>query len=84
MNNDADNKLPTSGIMNQISATPLYLMAESVGKYEPAPRWGHLAAAVDHKLYLWGGISSDFPEVHDDQAKNSITSVVNVLDLQVN
>ena len=46
-------------------------------------RYGHLAAAVDGKLYLWGGLSGDFPKVHDGPAKTAVTSVVDVLDLQV-
>ena len=55
-------------------------MAESV---EPAPRYGHLAAAVEGKLYMWGGLRKDFPKVHDGPTKVALTSVVDVLDLQV-
>ena len=55
-------------------------MAKDVGRYEPAPRWGHLAAAVKQKLYLWGGMRRD---VHDRPAKTAVASVVDVLDLQV-
>ena len=47
---------------------------------EPSPRYGHVAAAVEEKLYLWGGLRRDLPTVHDDLA---ITSVVDVLDTQV-
>ena len=55
-------------------------MAEGV---VPAPRYGHVAAAVEQKLYLWGGLRRGFPAVHDGPAKTAVTSVVDVLDLQV-
>ena len=55
-------------------------MAES---YIPATRRGHVAAAVEGKLYVWGGMRSDLPAVHDHPVKTAFTSVVDVLDLQV-
>ena len=58
-------------------------MAEGVLFYEPAPRYGHVAAAVEGKLYVWGGMRRDWPFIHDGPAKTAITSVVDVLDLQV-
>lgn len=58
-------------------------MAEGVLCYEPAARWGHVAAAVEDKLYVWGGTRKDSHEVHDGPAKTALTSVVDVLDLQV-
>ena len=58
-------------------------MAEGVGRYEPAPRRGHLAAAVEQKLYLWEGLRKELPAVHDGPEKATLTSVVDVLDLQV-
>ena len=58
-------------------------MAENVLWYEPAPRSGHVAAAVEGKLYVWGGVRRDLPAVHDDPAKTAITSVVDVLNPQV-
>ena len=58
-------------------------MAEGVVCYEPAPRYGHLAAAVEGKLVLWGGFRKDWPFVHDGPAKTAFTSVVDVLDIQV-
>ena len=51
--------------------------------YEPPPRYAHVAAAVEDKLYVWGGTKRDWPFVHDGPAKTAITSVVDVLDLQV-
>ena len=57
-------------------------MAEDV-LYEPAPRYGHVAAAVDGKMYVWGGMRKNLPEVHDGPQKTAITSVVDVLDPQV-
>ena len=59
-------------------------MAEGVVCYEPAPRFGHIAAAVEGKLVLWGGIRRDGPKVHDGPTKTAFTSVVDVLDVQVN
>ena len=50
---------------------------------EPAPRFGHVAAAVEQKLYLWGGMRRDLPAVHYGPTKTALTSVVDVLDLQV-
>ena len=50
---------------------------------EPAPRYAHVAAVVEGKFYVWGGSRKDLPEIHDGPAKTAITSVVDVLDLQV-
>ena len=50
---------------------------------EPVPRYGHVAAAIEGKLYLWGGMRRDFPAVHDSPERTTLTSVVDVLDLQV-
>ena len=58
-------------------------MAEGVLLFEPAPRYGHVAAAVDGNLYVWGGVRRDMPAVHDGSKKTAITSVVDVLDPQV-
>ena len=58
-------------------------MAEGVVCYEPAPRYGHVAAAVENKFYVWGGFRRDLPDIHDGPAKVAITSVVDVLDPQV-
>ena len=59
-------------------------MAENVLLYEPAPRYAHVAAAVEGKLYVWGGMRRDLPKLHDGPEKTAITSVVDVLDPQVN
>ena len=45
--------------------------------------YGHVAAAVDGKLYLWGGVRKGAPKVHDGFAKTAYTSMVDVLDLRV-
>ena len=58
-------------------------MAEGVVCYEPAPRYAHVAAAVENKLYVWGGTRRDFLFDHDGPQKTAFTSVVDVLDLQV-
>ena len=58
-------------------------MADNVLRYVPAPRFAHVAAVVEGKLYVWGGVRRDLPAVHDGPAKTAITSVVDVLDPQV-
>ena len=59
-------------------------MAEDiVSLYEPAPRFGHVAAAVEEKVYIWGGLRRDTPEVHDGPSKNAFATMVDVLDTQV-
>ena len=58
-------------------------MTEVVSWYQPAARFGHVAAAIEGKLYVWGGVRRDLPAVHDGPEKTAITSVVDVLDLQV-
>ena len=45
--------------------------------------YGHVAAAVDGKLYLWGGLRKGAPKIHDGTAKTVYTSMVDVLDPQV-
>ena len=62
---------------------PFAEMAESILWYKPPPRWGHVAAAVEGKLYVWGGYRRDWPAVHDGPTKTAFTSVVDVLDVQV-
>ena len=61
-------------------------MADSEGVfwYQPAPRYEHVAAAVEGKLYVWGGLRRDLPVVHDGPEKTAITSIVDILDPQVN
>lgn len=64
-------------------------MAEhSVVLYEPAPRFGHVAAAIERKLYVWGGLRRDTPKLHDagprGPSKTAFVNVVDVLDIQVN
>ena len=54
-----------------------FLEATASDWYEPAARFGHVAAAIDEKLYVWGGFKKDMPEVHGG------TCVVDILDLQV-
>lgn len=58
-------------------------MTEGDVCYEPVARYGHIAAAVDGKLYVWGGRGREWPLIHDGPAKTALTSVVEVLDLQV-
>ena len=59
------------------------IMTESVALYNPPARCGHVAVAVEDKLYVWGGLTRDLPEIHDGPAKTAFTSVVYVLDRQV-
>ena len=59
------------------------IMTESVALYNPPARCGHVAVPVEDKLYVWGGLTRDLPEIHDGPAKTDFTSVLDVLDLQV-
>ena len=58
-------------------------MAVSGLLYEPSARFGHVAAAVNGKLYLWGGMRSYLSAIHDGPSKTTLMSVVDVLDPQV-
>ena len=49
----------------------------------PAARYSHVAVDIDSKLYVWGGWRKDTPRIHSGQEKTAITSIVDVLDLQV-
>ena len=55
-------------------------------RYEPAARRGHVAAAVEDKVYVWGGRRrrSQFTEVsHDGPDKTTIILTVDILDVKV-
>ena len=39
---------------------------DTVVRYEPQPRWGHISVTVGSKVYMWGGRTEDFSE---DQKK---------------
>ena len=59
------------------------------GEYEPIVRWdrlcwGHVAAAVEDKVYVWGGCRNIFPPVsHDGPDKTDIILKVDILDVKV-
>ena len=54
------------------------------GEYEPAARCGHVAAAVEDKVYVWGGDSSVYADVsHDGPDKTTIILKVDILDVKV-
>ena len=56
------------------------------GEYEPAARYAHVAAAVEDKVYVWGGLRSGFvfTEVsHDGPDKTAIIFKVDILDVKV-
>ena len=50
-------------------------------KYEPAARRGHVAAAVENKVYVWGGRDGDVS--HDGPDKADIILKVDILDVKV-
>ena len=53
------------------------------GEYEPAARWGHVAAAVQDKVYVWGGRSGYTVVSHDGPDKTAIILTVDILDMKV-
>ena len=53
------------------------------GKYEPAARQGHVAAAVEDKVYVWGGHNGYTEVSHDGPDKTTIILTVDILDVKV-
>ena len=54
------------------------------GEYEPAARFGHVAAAVEDKVYVWGGLGRYTEDVsHDGPNKTDIILKVDILDVKV-
>ena len=54
------------------------------GEYEPAARTGHVAAAVEDKVYVWGGRRRRLTVVsHDGPDKTDIILKVDILDVKV-
>ena len=57
------------------------------GEYEPAARSAHVAAAVEDKVYVWGGAKQSqyaYKEVsHDGPDKTAIILKVDILDAKV-
>ena len=51
--------------------------------YEPAARRGHVAAAVEDKVYVWGGRSGYTQVSHDGPDKTEIILKVDILDVKV-
>lgn len=49
-------------------------MAAGLSDSEPSPRWGHISAPVDGKLYVWGGHTKKF----SSQAKRKLASTLHV------
>ena len=50
------------------------------GEYEPAARLGHVVAAVEDKVYVWGGHSGRRTEVsHDGPDKTNIILTVDTV-----
>lgn len=50
--------------------------------YKPAPRWGHSAASVNGKLYVWGGCLESLPKAHSSPEKTQLLSYIEVFDPQ--
>ncbi|XP_019858530.1 PREDICTED: interaptin-like isoform X1 [Amphimedon queenslandica] len=64
------------------------MAAESPGKgqsidyeYQPVKRDGHCVIRVGDYLYMWGGKQPDFPEVHNNEKKKSLCSIMEVCHL---
>ena len=50
---------------------------------KPAARWGHVAAGVEGKVYVWGGFSGFNKVSHDGPDKAEIIFSVDILDVKV-
>ena len=51
---------------------------------EPSARYGHVAAGVQGKVYVWGGRRAEVRQVsHDGLYKAEIISSVDILDVKV-
>ena len=48
-----------------------------------AARWGHVAAGVEGKVYVWGGRRRYNKVSHDGPDKTEIIFSVNILDVKV-
>ena len=61
---------------------PLLWVCVMAGEYAPAARYGHVAAAVEDKVYVWGG-SSVSDVSHDGPDKTDFILTVDILDVKV-
>ena len=50
---------------------------------EPPARYGHVAAGVEGKVYVWGGLRGHGQVSHDGPDKAKIISSVDILDVKV-
>ena len=50
---------------------------------EPSARWGHVAAGVLGKVYVWGGHRGFHKVSHDGPDKAEIVFNVDILDVKV-
>ena len=50
-------------------------------RYEPEGKFGHCTTVVGDKLFLWGGWSKGFPQVHTTPEKISACLKVDVMNL---
>ena len=54
-----------------------------MNSYEPAARQGHVATAVEDKVYVWGGRIGYWEVSHDGPDKANIIFKVDILDVKV-
>ena len=52
-------------------------------RYEPSTCYGHIAAGVEGKVYVWGGLRGVNDVSHDGPDKAEIISSVDILDVKV-
>ena len=62
------------------SITGLHSEDYVIKSYQPIPRWGHSAAAINGKLYIWGGCMHNLPKVHSSSEKTQLLSIIDVFD----
>ena len=56
---------------------------ESGSMAEPSARWGHVAAGVEGKVYVWGGRRRNDRLSHDGPEKAELIFSVDILDVKV-
>ena len=52
-------------------------------RFEPSTRYGHIAAGVDGKVYVWGGLRGVNHVSHDGPDKAETIFSVDILDVKV-
>ena len=79
------SKVNAFGSSNEISYVYIHYVSCSfqVKLHYPVERAGHCAVVIEDTLYLWGGEQKKLPNVHDNEAKRAVTTVIDVFHLYI-